>query len=86
MTRQILWTGGFDSTYLVVDALLAGDHVRAITWRGWGMNDESWQKLQNEDEARRRIVAALPIELRRRLISRLEADPHAAAYAPAGRS
>lgn len=66
--RAILWTGGFDSTWLVVDALLAGDRVDAVTWRGNGtIPEHGWQKVDNEDAARRRIVHALPPELRRGL-------------------
>lgn len=71
--RRILWTGGFDSTWLVVDALLDGYRVDAVVWRGYGMQP-GWQKVDNEDEARRRITWELPGDLQRRLRERAEAD------------
>jgi len=67
--RRILWTGGFDSTWLVVDALLDGYRVEAPVWRGVGVGIGSWQKPANEDEARRRILHALPPDLQSRLRS-----------------
>lgn len=71
MNRRILWTGGFDSTWLIVDALLAGDRIEAVTYRsayvGHIGDPRGWQKAHNEDEARRRILHALPSSLRDRL-------------------
>lgn len=66
--RRILWSGGFDSTYLVVDALVAGHHVEAIRSDGW----QDVHKAVKENIARLRIVAALPAELRAHLDEREE--------------
>lgn len=74
MTRTILWTGGFDSTYLVVDALLAGDTVAAITWTDSGRLRVPVAKANNEAEARARIVDLLPAELLPRLSAETFSD------------
>ncbi len=66
--RRILWSGGFDSTFLVIDALLAGHHVEAIRSDGW----QDVHKSVKENIARLRVAAALPAELRRHLDEREE--------------
>lgn len=71
--RSILWTGGFDSTALVVDALVEGYAVDAYVWRGYGMQP-GWQKVDNEDAARDRIHHGLPSDLRQRLTQHVETD------------
>lgn len=69
--RTILWSGGFDSTWLVVDALLREPgKVRTVTWRP--ERDDSWQKFQNEDAARRRIESSLTKSMRSRLVQHVE--------------
>lgn len=65
--RRILWTGGFDSTWLLIDALLSGDRVEAVTYRSAWIGHRGWQKVANEDEARRRILWSLPTSLRERV-------------------
>lgn len=61
--RSILWTGGFDSTWLVVDALLRGERVDAFTSTGWNAP----HKAVREMVARERIKQTLPAQLRRHL-------------------
>lgn len=58
--RRMLWSGGFDSTAMLVRALRAGDHVEAH----YIVDDPTWWKRKNEVEARERILAALPAHLR----------------------
>lgn len=58
-TRRILWTGGYDSTWLLVDALLAGHRVEAVTYRSAYIGHKGWHKPANEDAARRRILRTL---------------------------
>lgn len=65
--RRILWTGGFDSTWLVIDALLSGAQVETVTLRGL----TQYQKTPNEDAARARIQHGLPGTLRSRLFSQV---------------
>lgn len=66
-SRRILWSGGFDSTWLVVDALLAGARVEAVTWTGSGRLRPPSGKAIQEEAARASIVEALPPALRGRL-------------------
>ena len=61
--KQVLWSGGFDSTYLLVSQLKAGERVEAV----YITQNLGWQKQAREIEARQRIVHALPPELRARL-------------------
>lgn len=63
MKHRVGWTGGFDSTFHVLDLLDRGETVEA---HYLGM-DRSWRKEVHEKEARLRIVAALPAEMRNRL-------------------
>jgi 7-cyano-7-deazaguanine synthase in queuosine biosynthesis len=65
--RTILWTGGFDSTWLVVDSLLRGEAVRAVAWLGGSRYVLPRDKARNEAAARARIEHALPAALARRL-------------------
>lgn len=74
MNRTILWTGGLDSTYLVVDALLAGDTVSALTWTGGGRLRVPVAKASNEAEARARVTGLLPAELLPRLSAETFSD------------
>lgn len=64
MTRKILWSGGFDSTALVVDALRRGEKVEPY----YVVTSEHWQKQIREREAIGRILAALPPEMRRLVV------------------
>jgi hypothetical protein len=64
--RRILWSGGVDSTYLLLSALQDGDRVEVAYAY---MEDRcEWQKTRHEIQARHRIVHAIPAELRRRLL------------------
>ncbi len=70
MPMRVLWSGGFDSTYLVLSLLAQGERVRAI----YLTQDLAWQKQLRETEARRRILAALPPELRAHLDAQAEPE------------
>jgi 7-cyano-7-deazaguanine synthase in queuosine biosynthesis len=61
---RILWSGGFDSTYLVLRALQAGQRVEPV----YAWQEIDWQKQINEQEAIARVRHALPAELRRELL------------------
>ena len=61
--KRLLWSGGFDSTYLLVSQLKAGEHIEAV----YLTQDPRWQKQAREIEARQRIFHALPHELQSRL-------------------
>ncbi len=62
--REVLWSGGFDSTALVLQALHAGDAVRPIVLEA---GEVEWQKLRRERRARERIRETMPAEFRARL-------------------
>ena len=62
---KILWSGGgFDSTYLLIRRLMAGDRCEAV-YMAMAID---WQKQQRELAAQERVLHALPQSLRSRLI------------------
>lgn len=64
MTRRVFWTGGFDSTFRVLDLLRRGERVEAL----YLLDDPHWNKRVQEVDARERIARAIPAELRRNLL------------------
>lgn len=65
--RQVFWSGGFDSTALVLEHLRAGHHVVPFVIDMDPGDGPEWQKTRNERDARERIRANLPTELQRHL-------------------
>lgn len=60
---KVLWSGGFDSTFLVLDLLRTGFRVHPVVL----VDSPEWQKRQREAAARHRIRWALPREYAGRL-------------------
>lgn len=73
--RRICWSGGFDSTLLVLSALMRGDTVTPILAP---MGPEDWQKTRRERAARDYLRVHLPPGLRSRLhpAADITADTH----------
>lgn len=61
---RLLWSGGMDSTFLLLTLLKAGQRVEPV----YIVQDVRWQKQRRELEARRRIVHALPDSMRSLLV------------------
>lgn len=61
--KTVLWSGGFDSTYLVIDRLLQGESVQPL----YIAQSDGWQKQIRERDAMDRIRFALPGDLRSHL-------------------
>ncbi len=64
MTPRLLWSGGFDSTFRLLERLYVGDRVEVVYVNQGG----DWQKQRREQEARRRLLAALPLGWRARVL------------------
>lgn len=62
---RLLWSGGFDSTALLLEYLRRGDRVKVVYLPTHGGSE--WQKTRNEQDARTRILHALPDAYRARL-------------------
>jgi hypothetical protein len=63
--RRILWSGGFDSTFLVLDALTRGERVEPFYVQQ--ATEPVWQKQRRECAALESIVSRLPRGYRARL-------------------
>lgn len=64
--RRVFWSGGFDSTAWLLERLRRGDRVEAH-YAPTGGGDSGWQKNRHEQDARDRVLAALPAEWRSHL-------------------
>lgn len=63
LRRQVLWSGGFDSTFRLLSLVAAGERVAPIY-----LDQECrWQKQVRELDARDRILSQLPTDWRRRI-------------------
>lgn len=61
--RRILWSGGFDSTALVLEGLARGDRIEPV----YIDHDNGWKKDRYQMAAIARVIVALPEGLRARL-------------------
>lgn len=64
---HVLWSGGFDSTFRVLQLLIKGKQVQPI----YAVDTPDWSKRIRETAARKAIRHQLPLNLSRRLASDL---------------
>lgn len=63
MRRRVLWSGGFDSTFLVLHSLRQRRPIEAVYLQQF----DDWQKQIRERRAIERVLREVPAELRRYL-------------------